>query len=423
MENVKRTHRILVPILGALATLALFVGAFAVWVNRQALNTNHWTDTSRKLIANPKIDNALGAYLVNQLFTNVDVAAALQQKLPPQLQPVAGPVAAGLKELAGRAAPKLLATPQVQSAWVQANRVAHKELIRIVEGGGPVVSTNQGEVTLNLHQLVDQLAAQFGIQSQVAAARSKVQGSTGAKVRGAAQQKLGITLPPASGKLVIMRSNQLKTAQDIADAVRSLAVVLPILALVLYALAVWLARGWRRVALRSTGWSFVGVGLLLLLIRRIAGNEVVNGLVKVPQNKPAVHEVWNIATSLLFAIAVALIVYGVLAVIAAWLAGPTRSATWVRRHLAPTLRDHPGMAYSAVGGALLIVVIWGPTPAFRQLGWVLVFGALLALGVTALRRQTAAEFAGVGPPAAPPPAAGAGSGAARAADSHAPDRS
>src|SRR5205823_428703 len=191
----------------------------------------------------------------------------------------------------------------------------------------------------------------------------KLKGSTGAKARGAAQQKLGITLPPASGKLVIMRSNQLKTAQDIADAVRSLALVLPILALVLYALAVWLARGWRRVALRSTGWSFVGVGLLLLLIRRIAGNEVVNGLVKVPQNKPAVHEVWNIATSLLFAIAVALIVYGVLAVIAAWLAGPTRSATWVRRHLAPTLRDHPGMAYSAVGGVLLIVVIWGPTPA------------------------------------------------------------
>ena len=69
MENVKRTHRILVPILGALATLALFVGAFAVWVNRQALNTNNWTDTSRKLIANTKIDNALGAYLVGGLAT------------------------------------------------------------------------------------------------------------------------------------------------------------------------------------------------------------------------------------------------------------------------------------------------------------------------------------------------------------------
>ncbi len=46
-----------------------------------------------------------------------------------------------------------------------------------------------------------------------------LQGSTGATVRAAAQSKLGVTLPPASGQLVIMRSNQLKTAQDVANAV------------------------------------------------------------------------------------------------------------------------------------------------------------------------------------------------------------
>ena len=188
-------------------------------------------------------------------------------RLPPALQ-----------QLAGQLAPRVLASPQVQAAWVQANVAAHKELLKVLNGGGPVVSTGSGVVTLNLHTLVSQLAATLGISSQVAAVQSKLQGSTGASVRSAAQKKLGITLPPASGQLVIMRSNQLKTAQNIANAVKSLAIVLPAIAILLFALAVYLARGRRRRTLRTSGWCFILIGLVLLLIRRIAGNQVVNGL-------------------------------------------------------------------------------------------------------------------------------------------------
>src|SRR5439155_11910601 len=81
--------------------------------------------------------------------------------------------------------------------------------------------------------------------------------------------------------------------------------------------------------------------------------------------------------------------------LAAWLGGPTRSARFLRKAAAPELRESPGVAYAAAGGLLLALVVWGPTPAFRQLAWILLFAALLALGVTVLRRQTAAEFPGV----------------------------
>src|SRR5436190_5266372 len=289
--STKRTHRIVVPIVLVVATIVWFAAAMSVWVNRQALNTDNWAKTSSKLLAHEKVDNALGAYLVNQLFTGVDVAAAIRQQLPSQFQALAGPAAGGLRELAGRAAPELLASPQVQTAWRTANRTAHKQLLRVINGGGPALSTNSGDVTLDLHALVTQLAANLGLQNQVATARSKLQGSAGQQARGVAQQKLGVTLPPSSGKLVIMRSNQLKTAQDVSDAIRHLALVLPIVALALFALAVWLARGWRRRAVRTSGWCFVAVGVLLLLIRRIAGDQIVNSLVKVESNKPAVHEV------------------------------------------------------------------------------------------------------------------------------------
>ena len=90
-----------------------------------------------------------------------------------------------------------------------------------------------------------------------------------------------------------------------------------------------------------------------------------------------------------------MIVYGIVIVASAWLAGPTRPATEIRKALAPTLRDSPAVAYYAVGGVLVLLVLIGPTPAFRNIVWILVFAVLLAYGVTMLRRQTALEFAGI----------------------------
>jgi hypothetical protein len=283
----------------------------------------------------------------------------------------------------------------VQEAWVTANAAAHEQLLTIINGGGRVVSTGGGKVTLDLNALVTQLAADLGVSSQVAAVQDKVQGTAGAQAKAQLQQRLNITVPATSGRLVIMRSNELKTAQDVAGAVKGLAIVLPVLAILLFALAIWLARGRRRQALRTAGWCFVAVGVLLLLVRRIGGNEIVDALVKVPSNEAAVHQVWTIATSLLYAISVALIVYGLAFALAAWLAGPTRPARFLRKLAAPELRESPWVAYVAAAGLLLVLVVWGPTPAFRQLAWILLFAALLALGVTVLRRQTALEFPGI----------------------------
>jgi len=95
-----------------------------------------------------------------------------------------------------------------------------------------------------------------------------------------------------------------------------------------------------------------------------------------------VHDIWNIATSLLFALAVALIAYGLVVVASAWLAGPTRPARAIRKFIAPSLRDSPAIAYCVVGGLLLLLVAWGPAPAARNIWWILFFAALLPLGVT-----------------------------------------
>jgi cytochrome b561 len=385
-------HRFLVPTVLVVATVIAFFACFAVWANRQALSTSNWTKTSGRIVGDPRVQSALSVYLVNELFATTNVTGRLEEVLPGELKGVAGPVTAGLRQVAGAAVPKLLASPQVQELWENANRAAHRQLLAILNGGGSVVSTQQGEVKLNLHELLLQLGAQVGLRNQVESAQKQLASPNGQAARGTVQQRLGITLPPSSGVITIMKAKQLKTAQDIAKAIKGLAIVLPLVALALYALAVWLATDRRRRALRATGWCLFGVGIVLLIARRIAGEQIVNNLVAVPANKPAAEAVWSIGTSLLYNIAIAMLLYGLVVVAAAWLAGHTRPATSLRRAAAPWMREHAVGSYVAAGVLLLLVVLWGPTQATRQVLPVLGFALLAAFGVSILRRQTAEEF-------------------------------
>ena len=50
-----RVHKRLVTVLIVLASLVATVGVFAVWLDRQALNTDEWTSTSGKLLENSKV--------------------------------------------------------------------------------------------------------------------------------------------------------------------------------------------------------------------------------------------------------------------------------------------------------------------------------------------------------------------------------
>jgi hypothetical protein len=399
-----RSRKVTIGVIFVLAFITGFGAIASTWVKRQVFDNSNWTDTSRKLIANKEIQTALGTYLVNSLYNQAAVQSSLKSVLPKRAQALAGPASAGLQQVALDLTPRVLARPRVQNAWVKANQVAHAQLVKIINGGGNTVSTKNGEVTLNLRPLVNDLAAEAGIQSQVAAARQKLNSSPGAK--GTIQQKTGLNLSGGSGQIVIMRSSQLQTAQDIAHGVKSLAIVFTIVSFGLFATAVAIAQDYRRVVFRGVGWALLGLGVLALLVRRVGGNEVVNSLVNIETNKPAAHAVWNISTSDLYSIGTSLVVYGALVVAAAWLVGPQRWAVTVRRRLAPALADRLGTVYGTAAVLYLLVLLWGPTPAFRNIIPIVLIAGLIVLGIEVLRHQTAREFPEAHePPERPPPSA------------------
>jgi hypothetical protein len=351
-----------------LASLIGFFGVFALWVKRQALETETWTRTSSELLENEEIRDAVADFLIAELYAAVDVERAIEKQLPPELRGLAGPISGGVRQAGVEAAQRLLEQPKVQAAWETANRTAHQQLLAVVDDESAAVSTRNGEVILDLRPILATLAEQVGVPAS-----------------------LTDKLPPDAAELHVMRSDQLEAAQEGVSVLRTLAWLLAAITLALYALAIYLARGRRRETLRNVGLALVVVGILVLFAHRLAGNAVVGALTETAASEPPVQATWDIATSLLVSSGQAIIGYGVVIVLAAWLAGPSSWATALRRSVTPYLRQ-PRFAYSGLVVLLALIFWWNPTEATRRLVPSLILIALLALGVELLRRQVIREF-------------------------------
>jgi hypothetical protein len=361
-------RRVVARTLVVIASVLAFVAIFAIWLNRQALNTDNWTRTSSELLQHPVIRDQMAARLSDELFASVDVEQAVRDVLPARADVLAAPAANALRTQVEKRARKALARPDAQVLWANANRSAHEELMAVLRGGGSTVSTDQGKVVLDLRQLLGELQSQVGVGG-----------------------RLRKVLPASATRITLLESSQLSTAQSVVKALRPLAVALILASLALASIALAIAPGWRRRGVRAYGIGFLVAGAAALLVRSVVGGAFVSSLASTAAAEPAVNEIWVTATGLLVNVAVAGMAYGAVMVTGAWLAGPTRLAVGARRALAPYLRE-PVIAYTVLAVVVAAVVWWAPTPAWRNAVVVALLAALLAAGVEALRRQMIREF-------------------------------
>ena len=362
-------HRIWVRVLLGVATVLAVFSIFAIWANRQLLNPENWSKTSTALLQKQTVRSALAGYLVNQLYANIDVSAQLRSGLPTQLEPLAGPLSGALHGVAEQAAERALANARVQALWQKANRAADQTLVTVVDGGGSRVQINGGTVSLNLRQVVADLATELGLPAGVSE-----------------------KLPASVANLKIVTSSQLGLVRNLAKALHALALGLTILVFLLYAIALGLSRGYRRRTLLWVGGSLVLAGLLVLVGRKIGQGEVVSAITSDASIEPAANDGYSVATSLLVQVASSSIIIGLPVMASAWLAGPAKWAVSIRRFLAPHLRERPALAYWITGALLALLFIWGPIPATRNPWEMLLFTILAFVGAHILRSQIAEQF-------------------------------
>jgi hypothetical protein len=366
---MSRGRRRLVRALIVLGSLLAFLSVFAIWTERQALDTGEWVNTSGRLIQNSKVREAVSNYLVDQLYENVDVEKELSEKLPGDTKELAGPISGGLRQVAGSGAEKVLESSTAQELWKSANKTTHEQLLEVLEEKEGTLSTEEGKVSLNLGSLITNLASQVGIGANLAE-----------------------KLPPDAGQVTILRSDQLKTAQDIVVAIKGLALILSLLTFLCFGFAIYLSRDSRWVTVLYSGIGLIAAGFAVIVFREVAGGIVVGQLVEEESVKPAAEAAWSIGTSLMTSIATTVIIIGVLFGIAGWLASPTGSARATRKGVAPILREYSAYVYAGLAIVVGIYFLSAPTQNLRSFLTTLVIAGLAAFGIHELRKQAAEEF-------------------------------
>jgi hypothetical protein len=360
---MRLTRSVGVTVLLIVGTLFWTAFGLGVWANRQALDTENWVNTSDELLQDEDIRDALGLFIVDRLFQSSDVQQRLEEALPPQLDRLAAPAAAGLKEVAARNAPRVLGSDAALTAWRKANEAAHGTLLRVVEG-----EVANGGVTLNLQELFEEVAASAGLPP------------------GAADK-----LPPEVATLVVVQSDELEDVKDLLDLFKTVVWVLLALAIAAFAGAVALSRD-RRRGLMAVGGALMFAGIALLALRSLLGQALVDSLADAPNAHAAADDVWSIATSLLVDAAQGSLLFGFFLVTGAWLAGAGRRATMWRRAGAYPMRVQPGVVRAGLGALLLLLVVWGPVPWTQRFWTMVIFTVAAFAWLEWIRRRTLAEF-------------------------------
>ena len=369
-SNSSMGRMVLVRVLVVVGALFAVLSLLAGYIRYQALDTDTVEQTANELIAEPEIQDLIAAAMVDQLYANVDVEAALEQRLPPDQKALAGPIAGAVRAGADRLAQGLLERPRAQELWVRTITETHRNLVKVLKDETTTLTTQDGNVVLDLRPLIIQLGDRVAIVGRI-------------------DQRL--LANPDAGLITIIKSNQLEQAQDLTRLMNFLGLWLWVVPIALWAIALWLARDRRRDILRMIGFSAILAGLLVLVVRRVVGSIVVDELATTESVKAAAADAWDIVTALLRDGGLTLMGIGVVLLVAVWIAGPSRYATSTRKWLAPYIA-RPEFAFGGAAALLALLVWWGPTAQTERWQLILVTAVVLGIGVEVLRRQTAKEF-------------------------------
>jgi hypothetical protein len=340
-------------VLTVVAILLALVGMVAFYVAHTALDAAGFETISRNMIENDAIRTQVANTAVDQLYANVDVEAAIVERLPPAQKGFAPVLAGLLRSGANQAAVAALERPRVQTTWVEVTTATQRQLVRLLDDKNQFVQTDGGKVVLDLRPIMIELGDQVVVIGRVAE-----------------------KLPDSAGKITIVDESQLETAQTITRVLRSVANWMWLVALAVAAFAIWLAPGRRRIELRALAIGVLLVGLLMLAVQRVAGGYLVDQLAKDDSVKPAARAAWSILTQVLADRAWVWITLGVVTLIGVWFVGETDRAAQTRRAVAPILQNRV-TTYAIVAGSVLVLGLL--VPLFAR-GWtVSVF--LLALGI------------------------------------------
>src|SRR5260370_11497688 len=216
------------------------LSVLGVWSANQVSDTNRYIANIEPLIHNPTIQNTLTDKITLEITSHLDVAGRTNQAADLLTSKGLSRVGALLKSFGPSVASsvagylhsqvhKITTSARFANPWTQVNTVAHQQLVNALsEKAGAITATN-GQVVIDLAPFID-----IAKQNLVSLGFTLVN-----------------SLPPIHPTLALFSSRDLVNAQSAYLPSNDLKIVLPILALLLIGLGIYVARSHRRALVRA----------------------------------------------------------------------------------------------------------------------------------------------------------------------------
>jgi hypothetical protein len=247
----QRWRTIVASLLIVVACLLAPLSVAAVWTRNQVTNTDRYIATVSPLARDPAIQAAIADQITTQVFNYIDIkgltnqavdalaAQGLRPQVATQLQAFAVPIANGVQSFTREQVGKVVASDAFADAWVQANRVAHAELVKALTGeGGGAVTVENDTVSVNLAAFVQVVKDQLVASGFTLAER----------------------IPEVNASFVLFQSADITRVRSAFNLLNTLGIWLPIIVLVMIAIGVYVAKDHRRALVGA------GVGIAVAMV-------------------------------------------------------------------------------------------------------------------------------------------------------------
>ena len=351
------------------------VSVLGVWAANQVSDTGRYVANVEPLIHDPAIQNALTDKITTQITSRLNVTGVINQasaqlnskglpRISSLLKTFGPQISSSVTGFIHSTVHSVVGSQAFANAWVQVNTVAHAQIVKVLSGqGNSSVSVKNGQVVISLGPFID-------IVKKDLVARGF---------------SLANSIPAINPTVTVFEARNLEKAQTGYRLINDLKIVLPILALVLIAAGIYIARSHRR-ALIGAGLGFAFAMLVLGAGLQIFRSIYLNSVPSSTLPSDAAAALFDTFIRFIKDGLRALLVVGLIVAAAAFFTGPsvtavrTRSAIgsgldWIR-HFSDrtgvssgpvgrwTYAHRKGLRVGAVALAALIFVFWGqPTAA------------------------------------------------------------
>ncbi|MFL6297953.1 MAG: hypothetical protein ACJ75M_19555 [Actinomycetes bacterium] len=405
---------LLIVVACALAPLSVV----AVWTRNQVTNTDRYVATVSPLASDPAIQAAIADQITTQVFTYIDIkglttqaldalsSRGLSPQVASQLEAFSVPIANGVQSFTRDQVGKIVASDAFTNAWIQANRTAHAELVKALTGeGGGAITVENDTVSVNLAAFIQTVKAQLVASGFTLAER----------------------IPQVNASFVLFQSEDITRVRSGFNLLNTLGIWLPIIALILLVLGVYVAKDHRRAlvgAAVGVAVSMVVLALALAVFRSIYLDAVPATVL--PHDAAAV--LYDTIVRFLRLGLRTILVLALVVAAGAFLTGRSVTAVRTREGVGRAIgwlqggAEQAGFSTGPVGAwvyankralrigavtlAALVLVFWGRPTGKVVLGLTLALLVVLAIIEFLGRRPgpAAVETAPAGPPlSAPPP--------------------